>query len=572
MIVSSLMLPWERLRDKLLTLEGKPYAAYQSLEGAYRFDRFVLFLDAVSLDPFVPTAMRARIDQAEARFPQDLSSNRIRKVALEDYVARRWHEVIRKVVRIPRGGRGAFALEAGGQPILERSACKMAEDYLEIRGNVTLPADGRKAAPKIAQAMLFEDLPQIIESALIYSNHDPAVAQRHVDLAEDVETLRGQLAERGLVAFIADGSVLPREGGSDRPQLSRLVTWQTPPELRITVSVPHRGALSGMGIPRGVTVIIGSPFSGRSTLLRAIAHSVFPHLPGDGREFCATVADAVLVRTDEGRRIEGVSLAPFVQTLPGGEDPLRFRTEHASDLLSQAAGLVEALEAGCSLLLIDEDTSAAALLVRDTLWRRLAAEVSSPVVPVADLVRPLYEEHGISSVVVTGAGENYAAIADTVIAMDGFHPRVVTREAKQVAADTSGTPGEVRRRFGGIHHRVPLPESVSPLKGRRPRGEAQGPRGVMVGREVIDLARIEQLVDPAQARAIAAALLYAAEQGYVDGTRTVREILALLETEIAQRGLDVFSPPEMPAGDYARPRRQEIAAVFNRLRTLRVKG
>lgn len=565
------MLPWERLRDKLITIDGKPFASYKSLEGAYRFDRFVLYLDNIQVDPSgPPSSMRVRIDQAEARFPGELWSTRTRRVALQDYIARRWQDAIRKVVRGSRPGRATFSIDAGGQEVLERTSCKVAEDHIEIRGGVEFPADGRKVVGKAAQATLVEELPQFVDHALLFPNQNPLLAKRHVEMAEDAEALHAQLLERGVVAFLADGAVLPRESGTDRPRLSRLVTFQSPEELRITITLPHRGAVAGMGIPRGVTVIIGSGFSGRSTLLRAIAAGVYAHVPGDGREYCATLGDACLVRTDEGRRIEGVNLMPFITSLPG-DDPTRYRHEHASEVISQAASLMEALEAGTSLLLIDEEHSAVALLMRDAVWRRLASEAKDPITPLADVVRALYEEHGVSTVLVPGVSTDYVRVADTVIAMDGFHPRVVTGQAKQAVADASWMGGEGRGRFGGIHHRVPLPDSMSPLRSRGLWGEAQGMRMVVLGREAIDLARAEQLVDPGQTKAIGAALVHMAEQGYVDGTRTLREILSLLETEIATRGLEVLSPHEVPRGDLALPRRQEIAAAFNRLRTLRVR-
>jgi len=569
-IHGDLVLPWERFRDKLLTLEGKPYQAYKSLEGTYRFERFVLSLDRVAQDPGISSPMRVRVDQAEARFPTDLWSTRTRKVALEDFIARRWHETIRKVMRAPHAGRGAYGIEAGGQQILERTACRITEDWLEIRGTITWPSDARKTAPKIAQAMMTEDVPQLIDGALIYGNHNPSAVQRHVQLAEDAEALRGQLVEHGLIAFIADGAVLPREHTSGKPVLSHLVTWQSPPELRVTLTLPHRGPVTGLGVPRGITVIIGPPFSGRSTFIHALAACVYPHIPGDGREFSATVADAVLVTAEEGRRIEGVNLHPFITHLRTGEDVAQYRTEQAAPLLSQAAALVEVLEAGCSALLIDEDSSAPALLAQDTLLGRLVPS-GGQVVPLVDLLRPLYEEHGISSVIVSSAGSDYARVADTIIAMDGFHPSVVTAQAKQLVAGSEGS--ETRRPFGGIHHRVPLPEGVNQLQGRKLRPELPGPRDVvMLGREVVDLSRVAQLAEPAQTRAAGAAIIYAAEQGYVDGSRTVREILALVDSDISQRGLDVLEPADAPAGDLARPRRQEMAAALNRLRSLRVKS
>ncbi len=567
------MLPWERLRDKILTLEGKPFQTYQALDGEYRFERFVLFLDRVVVEPpGVPSPLRVRIDQAEARFPASLWASRPAKIALEDFIARRWLDAIRKVARA-RGGRPQFAIDIGGQQILDRTPCRIAEDYVEIRATIFLPAEGRKIAAKAAQTVFFEDLPQLVDGALVYPNLNPHAVQRHVEVAEDAEALRLQLSSRGLVAFLAEGAVLPRESGSDRPLLSRLVPLAAPPELKVTLDLPHRGAVSGMGIPRGVTVIMGSPFSGRSTLLRALAAAVYPHLPGDGREYCAAEADAVLVRADEGRRVEGVNLSAFLTALPGGEDPSRSRTEHAGDVVSQAAGIAEALEAGTSVLLVDEDTSAPGLLARDPLWRQLAPEVKQPVTPLAEIVRPLYQEHGVSTVVVTGHSADYVAAADTVIAMDGFHPRALTAQARQ-AAHVAGPGAGTKGAFGGVHHRVPLPDSFAFLKGRRPRGEshpgAHSVRTVFLGRDTMDLAALEQLLDAAQARAIAAALIWIADRGLADGMRTVRELLGLIEVEVAQRGLEGLVPEGVP-GDLALPRRQEIAAALNRLRTLRVK-
>jgi len=566
------MLPWERLRDKILTVDGKPFAAYQTLEGAYRFERFVLFIEAVNMEPpGAPSPIRVRVDQAEARFPADLSSSPVRRTALEDYIARRFLDSARRITRT-RGGRAGISIDAGGQTILPRTSCRVAEDYVEVRAEITLPSDGRKASAKAAQALLFDDLGQIVDGALLYGGLNPQHLARHVEAAEDAQALRGALAERGLVAFIADGAVLPREGDGDRPLLARLVPFHSPDELRVALRVPHRGEISGMGIPRGVTVIIGSAFSGRSTLLRTIASAVYAHVPGDGREYCATVPDAVFVQAEEGRRVEGVNLTPFISALPTGEDPARFRGDHTPALLAQAASVSEALEAGTTLLLFDEDTSAPRLLTRDVLWRHLAPEARDPVTPLADLVRPLYAEHGVSSVIVGGAGSSLPGVADTVIAMDGFRPLAVTARAKQLVGEWPGVRVAESRGFGGIHHRVPLGDSVAFLRGRRQRADAPAPRTLALAREVVDLRALIQLVDPGQVRAIGAALVYAVERGYLDGSRTLREVLSLIEADIAAGGLDILSPSEFPAGGFALPRRQELAAGWNRLRPLRVRN
>lgn len=566
------MLPWERLRDKTITIDGKPYASYKTLEGAYRFERFVLFVDEVIVEPpGAPCPIRVRVDQGEARFPPDLRSSPVRRAALEDFIARRWLDAARKAGRA-RGGRGGIAIEVGGQEIALRTACRVAEDWVEVRAQVVLPAEGRKAATKAVQPLLLEDLAQIVDAALLFASQNPVPAQRHVEVAEDALALRAQLQDKGLVAFLADGAVLPREGDSDKPLLSRLVTWQAPEELRVTLTAPHRGEIPGMGIPRGVTVIIGNAFSGRSTLLAAIASGVYAHLPGDGREYCVTVPDAVLIQADEGRRVEGVDLTPFLSALPTGEETTRYRCEHAPALVAQAASISETLEAGTTLLLFDEDRSAPRLLARDVLWRHLAPEAKDPLTPLVDLVRPLYAEHGVSTAIVAATGSSLPGIADTVIAMDAFRPTVVTTRAKQLAQAWPGVRVAEVRGFGGIHHRAPIGESLHFLRGRKLRPDSSEVKTLVLARETVDLHAAAQLVDAGQTRAIGAALMYAAERGYFDGTRTLREVLSLIEADVAASGLDVLSPQDYPSGEYALPRRQEIAAALNRLRTLRVKS
>jgi predicted ABC-class ATPase len=567
------MLPAERLRDKLLTVEGKPYAAYKTLEGAYRFDRFVLYFDHVQGDVHgAPSLMRVRVDQGEAQFPQTLWSTRARRVALEDYLIRQWHEAIRKHTRLQRGNPpGSFSVDVGGQQVLERTGCRVAEDYVEIRGRIVLAAEGRKPASKVALAMLMEELPEVVDHALLFPKMNAPAVHRHVEVVEDAEALRGQLRDQGLVAFLGDESVLPREGSTDRPLLSHFVTLQAPDGLRSTLQATHRGAVTGLGIPRGVTVILGTTFAGKSTLLRAIAAGVYNHVPGDGREHCVTVTEAVQVQTEVGRRIERVDLTPFVSSLPTGNDPSRYRTNAATEALAQAAGIMEALEAGSSLLLFDADSTAIPLLMRDELLARLIHDGLDPIIPLADLLRPLYEEHGVSSILVTSLSDRYVAAADTVIVMDQFRPRIVTTEAKAMLSESIARQEPRTGRFGSISRRVPTPDSVAGLRGRKLRAELVGARTVAVGREHLDLSRIEHLVEASQAKTVGDALIFAAEHGYIDGTRTLTEVITAVDEEIAQRGLEVLSPYSGHPGDYVRPRRYEVAAALNRLRSLHVK-
>jgi predicted ABC-class ATPase len=572
------MLPSERLRDKLITLDGKGYGAYKTIAGEYRFPTFVLYVDHVQQDPFAtPSLVRVRMDMAECQFPPSLWSNRVRKMALEDFITRQVHSAIRRFVKGHRGtGRsGMITVDVGGQEVLPRTSCIVHEDYVEVRLSMGLPGDGRRIQAKEAAAMFFEELPKIVEASLVYANLDARAAERHVNVVEDQEALRAQLPERGLVAFVADDSVLPRESGvSDRPlRHPRVVRFISPEELRCTLHAPNRGQVSGMGIPRGVTLIVGGGYHGKSTLLQALQRSVYPHIPGDGREYVVTVRDAVKIRAEDGRRIEKVDISPFISNLPFGEDTTAFCTENASGSTSQAANIVEALEAGTSLLLMDEDTCATNFMIRDEMMQRLVPKEKEPITPFIDQVRRLYEEHGVSTILVMGGSGDYFEVADVVVMMDSYRAKVVTAEAKRIASERQDRripegPG----RFGPIRPRIPLAEGFNPYRGKRVRVEAKGLHTLLFGREVIDLGALEQLVDESQTRAIGEAIVYALEKGYFDGESSLGEILDRLEEDIRAQGLEVISPWKGGhPGDYALPRRQEIAAAINRLRTLQVR-
>jgi predicted ABC-class ATPase len=324
-----------------------------------------------------------------------------------------------------------------------------------------------------------------------------------------------------------------------------------------------------MGIPAGVTLIVGGGYHGKSTLLRAVERGVYNHIPGDGREWVITIPEAVKIRAEDGRRIEKVDISPFIQNLPFGIDTTSFSTEEASGSTSQAANIIEALEMGARLLLIDEDTSATNFMVRDVRMQQLVHKEKEPITPFLDKVRQLYEELGVSSLLVVGGSGDYLDVADTVIMMDEYRPREVTAQAKEICRQypTMRRP-EGGGSFGTIRNRVPLPESFQPLRGGKTKVEAKGLHTIVFGRENILLQHVEQLVDPSQTRAIAAAILYVARK--YAGKLTLREAIEQVIRDIDRHGLDILSLRPYPAGDYARFRPLELAAAINRLRTLKV--
>lgn len=561
-------------------IDGLGYKAYKNIEGEYDFSGFTLYIDHAQSDPFAPPSrMRVRVAQTAAIFPEDTYHNKSRNVALCDYLARCFHREIpppplwkRGDLDSNRGGTGKsglISIDKGGQEILERTAVLVNSKFIEARFVVGLPAKGRRVLGRQAQQILCHDIPKLVEGALRFRNLDSQKLYQHIELAEDQNSLRNLLDKIGFVAFIADGSILPRATGiHDTPLKSgNVVPFQSPVSLRKKISLPNRGIISGMGIPKGVTLIVGGGYHGKSTVLRAIERGVYNHIPNDGREFAATIADAVKIRAEDGRRVEKVDISPFINNLPQGKDTRNFSTDDASGSTSQAANIIEALEVGTKLLLFDEDTSATNFMIRDQRMQELVAKAKEPITPFIDKVKLLYTDYGVSSILVIGGSGDYFDVADIVIMMDEFVPRDVTTEAKNIAAKhETRRQGEGGENFGEIKPRIPLADSFDPSRGRREvKISPKGLHSILFGTHSIDLSYIEQLVDSSQTRAIGEAIFYA-KQKYMDGKRTLSEILALLQQDIAKSGLDILG--YRPVGDHALPRKYEFAAAINRLRTL----
>ncbi len=575
----------EALRDLLQRLDGRSYKAFKDLTGR-RFDvgGAELFVDHVQGDPFAaPSRMRLRVAMAQAELPPDLHDTRPRRIALEDFLARAVRRTIREVVRGRRGSgkSGRVGIDAGGQEILERTAVRVTPTWVEARIEVGLPAAGRRPLGREAEAMLLDELPRLAERALCMPPQDERQARRHVDTADDHAALCMQLAAHGLVAFVADGSILPRESGaSDRPPRSGAVAFESPPNLRVTLELahPHTRAdgattteIEGLGIPEGVTLIVGGGYHGKSTLLRAVERGVHPHVPGDGRERIATRPSATKIRAEDGRRVEGCDIAGFISDLPAGLGRTRstrsFSSDDASGSTSQAAAIVEALEAGSCALLLDEDTSATNFMVRDARMQALVHPDREPITPFVERVRSLADDLGVSSVIVMGASGDYFAAADTVIELHDYVPRDVTAEAKRIAAQSEARPsradGEALTR---PRARTPDPDSIDPSARRRDaRIDARGTDGLRLGENDVDLRGLEQLVDPSQTRAIG--WLLARGRAWMQDAPTMARWLDRVEAFLDEDGLDALC--DRPT-DLARPRRHEVAASLNRLRTFRV--
>jgi predicted ABC-class ATPase len=562
----------DRFNAILRRIDGRSYRAYKDIEGAYEFGTYSLHIDHVQGDPFAaPSRVRVRIPLCEAGFSECLFETKSREVAFRDFLTRRFADAADRTCRTRRGsGRsGLIAIDRPGQEILERTSVVLAGSSLEARFVVGLPAHGRRIAGIQATGMFFEDLPEIVRHSLFASALDREALLAHVEVAEDADALRNSLADRGLVAFVADGAVLPRASGvDDRPlEGESVVPFRSPSELRTAVKLPNRGEVTGMGISRGVTLIVGGGYHGKSTLLRAVERGIYNHIPGDGREFVVAAPGAVRIRAEDGRRIERVDISPFITNLPFRRDTTAFSTEDASGSTSQAANIMEALETGADVLLIDEDTSATNFMIRDHRMQELVAKEHEPITPFIDKVRSLSADRGVSTILVIGGSGDYFDVADTVICMHRYAPEDCTARARAIAekyrAERRPEGGD---RFGAFENRIPDRSGIDPSRGRREVKIApKGTRTIAFGTQTIDLAAVEQLVDTSQTRAIGDAIQYATR--YMDGTATLAEVVGRVSADIEREGLDLLSRHRI--GDYALFRPQELAAAINRLRTFR---
>ncbi|WP_448854513.1 ABC-ATPase domain-containing protein [Corynebacterium frankenforstense] len=567
------------LSRDLYRLDGNPYGAYRDLTGtAYDLGEGCVFvLDRAQTDPYAPASL-AHLEIPHSVSGLSLPEDRPGLVGAEDFLTR---ALVRAAAR-----ERDLSFGRPGQEILERTTVRLGAESTTVRLTVQLPARGRRILGRAAAGTLTGALPEIVDAALRPVAADELDAW--VAHCRDVAFLRRWLAEKDLVAFVGDGAVLPRRSGDSDEPLSAAVPFSAPSTLRREVSLPSGRRLSGMGVPAGVTVIVGGGYHGKSTLLRAVQRGVYPHIPGDGREWVVTRADAVSVRAEDGRAVTGVDISPFISGLPSGQDTVSFSTANASGSTSQAANLVEALEAGATALLIDEDTSATNFMLRDAPMRALISPDKEPITPFVERVRALYELLGVSTVLVAGGSGAFFGVADHVIALDSYRVSDVTERAHELAGEGvgAGVYAATDQVFGA-HAAAPdrspvLNVAAKPSRGKGGRGKggrggrghggrkpagAKGRTTIRLGKDSVDLGPAEQLVNPAQTTGIAHVIDKL--EPLLDGTRTLAEAVDEVEATMDRDGLDTVAPYRGHPGLFARPRRHEIMAAVNRFRGLR---
>ena len=558
----------------LHALDGRSYAAYKAIVGRYRAPAgWFLHIDRVQSDPYapptrihvdVPTDLHglALLDEADLLVDVD------RRLAVGDFLTRELHA----------GFRGtALSIASPGQEILQRSSVILRPEekkegtgwVLEVRARLALPAQGRSIQGHEASRIVGRDLVRELEEAMDLTGERGDRLVHHLATLEDHRALTATVARNGWVAFLADGSVLPRRSGVSDDPLDGGVPLQAPESMAATVELPHAGTVRGTVVEAGVNVIVGGGYHGKSTLLSAIERGVYPHVPGDGRELVATVPDTVKVRAADGRAVTGVDLTPFISHLPAGRDTASFTTRNASGSTSQAASIIEAVEAGATTLLLDEDTSATNLLIRDSRMRELVAAEREPITPLVDRITALFRRRGVSTVMVMGGSGDYLDVADRVLLMDAYHLRDVTEQARRVVADQP-RPLTGLEDFAEPRQRVPEP--APPRTRRGPvRTRAQGTSTLILDREDIDISDVGGVTDPGQAEAIAYALRALLEQRF-DGVSPLRECLDDLEALLDDEGLDALTDERERPAFLVRPRMVDVGAAVSRYRRLELAG
>lgn len=544
------------LAQQLRRIHGGGYGQYRKLTGKWDLGECTLEVQRVQADPFAPPSrILVRVPASAARLPEALWQSEVRARALASYLVRR---LGRELPHQP------FRLDVGGQEVLERASSKVTDGAVTFRLGVQLPGKGRTIDGHAAERALCDQLPRAVLEAVRFPDQDEA--RRFVETVEDSAALRERLDGLGLVAFVADGAMLPRRSGvDDRPLGSGVTAFESPESFATQVELPNGGTVRGMGIPEGITLVVGGGFHGKSTLLRALERGIYDHIPGDGRELVVAREETVKIRAEDGRRVERVDVSAFVGELPSGAETDDFSTENASGSTSQAASIVESIEAGARTLLVDEDTAATNLMIRDARMQELVGKGSEPLTPFVDLIRPLYNEHGVSTVVVMGGSGDYLDIADRVLLLESYRAEDCTERARQVAARPTGRDIEADT-FAPIRHRD-IDERTVDARGKngRARIRNRGTDTLIFGETDVDIRAIEQIIDPSQVTGIGIALHRLVRDGaFTEAT------LAQAVARYRRNASEWFT--EDILDDYAVPRGLDLAAALNRLRTLRVRS
>lgn len=556
------------LKRELEKIDGRGYKTYKTLEGQYSFEDYILSIDHVQGDPFASPSRIRVIVNSNNNFPKNLFDEKYKKITICDFLTRLFSKNIYKYGEkvFGSGKSGLIEISKCSQQVIERTSIIINNEKIEARFYVGFPARGRSVLSKELEKILFNIIPNIVKNTLIYNNINIKALNDKLKLLEDQEFIRKQLKDKKLIAFIANNSILPRESGISQKPLKDGKKFISPKELEVEFNTPNRGLIKGMGIPEGITLIVGGGYHGKSTLLKALELGVYNHIEGDGREFVITDNTALKVRAEDGRAITKTDISLFINNLPNRKDTKKFYTENASGSTSQAANIIEGIESGTKLFLIDEDTSATNFMIRDSVMQQLVSKDKEPITPFIDVARSLYKQKGISTILVAGSSGDFFDIADLVIQMDNYEPYEVTKKAKVLSRGITNVNENLKVDID--FNRVILKGNIE----SSPKGvkvKTLGKDGISINKENIDLRAVEQIVDNEQLNTIGAIMKYA-ENKLMGKNLTLAQIADNI-TEELKNNLIGIENIKGGYGSFAIVRKQEIMCAYNRYRKIKIR-
>ncbi|ARC94651.1 isopentenyl-diphosphate delta-isomerase [Vibrio coralliilyticus] len=548
----------DQLTATLKKIEKQNYRAYQQIKGQYDFGDYTFFIDYVQADPYA-SASRVR-----AVRPWSLTglqwlreTSDAYQVAARDFIARSFAEFAKQ--------ENSVSIALTGQTVMDSTSVLFTDEGIELRFRVDLPAEGRSVLGKKTNNILTFHLPKFIRRATLERELDKEALVHHCQIVEDQEFIRSKLDEYNLLAFVGNGSVLPRVAGNCDLPMKDAVALTAPESLQVTIATPNQGEITGLGIRKGITLIVGGGFHGKSTLLNAIERSIYNHIPGDGRERIVTNLNAMKIRAEDGRCVHSLNLSNYINHLPMQRDTEDFTTQDASGSTSQAAWLQESIEAGVQGILIDEDTSATNFMIRDERMQALVSKGDEPITPLVDRIGQLRNELEVSTVIVMGGSGDYLDVADTVIQMHDYQAVDVTEKARQVVKQhpterNNECESELSTFRPRSLNRAALQKILADGKFRV---SAKGVDSLRFGKEFTDLSALEQLESSSEINAIGWLWFQLAQlPGW--SNNPAKEIQQMLEGDWSKN---------MPnQGDLAKPRTIDAMAALNRMRKSQFKS
>lgn len=419
----------KELYQKIRQITGKPYGLYKQLASKkWDFGDFTLEFLHIQGDPYAPPS-RATVTAPLAMlgWKGEFSNTFTQRLALSDFLHRELAAIIQE--RYPEKN-ADIIMAVPGQEIMVRNALWVENGNVTACFQVNLPGEKRLINGELLADILTSTLPDLLTAGLYADSGKIARATAAIKSLEMREALLDAARAHGLAAFVPNGAILPRESGISEKPLQNAVPFAAPAELQVELEACGE-RICGMGIPKGITVITGGAYHGKSTLLSALCKAVYPHIQGDGREWIVVDESAVRVGVEDGRSVRHTDISALVHELPGGKSTQDFSTASASGSTSEASNLLEALEFGAKTVLIDEDASAVNFLVRDARVRALVGDAREPLVPLIDRIKD-FAEGGISFIIVAGACGDYLEAADNVILMANYNAECATAKAKEI--------------------------------------------------------------------------------------------------------------------------------------------